>query len=55
VSVAPYENPKMIKLIKQHGYKAISDPYIKTAIFYNEDGTAFDKTYTRVDLKKLFN
>lgn len=55
VSVDPIENPKMIKLIKKHGYEAISDPYLKKAIFYNDDGTTYHKTYTRIDLKKLLN
>ena len=53
VSVDPIENPKMIKLIKRHGYEAISEPYIKKAVFFNSDGTPYDKTYTRIDLKKL--
>lgn len=53
VSVDPIENPKMIKLIKRHGYKAISEPYIKKAVFFNSDGTPYDKTYTKIDLKKL--
>ena len=53
VSVDPIENPKMIKLIKKQGYEAISEPYIKKAIFFNDDGTSYDKTYTRIDLKKL--
>lgn len=52
VSVDPIENPKMIKLIQRHGYEAISTPYSKTATFYNVDGTTFEKTYTRIDLKK---
>ena len=33
VSVDPIENPKMIKLVKRHGYEAISEPYIKKAVF----------------------
>ncbi|GAM12375.1 hypothetical protein SAMD00020551_0508 [Mesobacillus selenatarsenatis SF-1] len=45
----------MIKLINQHGYKAVSEPYLKNAIFYNEDGTTYNKTYTRVDLRKMLN
>lgn len=53
VSVDPIENPKMIKLIKKQGYEAISEPYIKKAISFNDDGTSYDKTYTRIDLKKL--
>ena len=52
VSVDPIENPKMIKLITKHGYEAISEPYIKTAIFYNDDGTTYEKTYSRIDLKR---
>ena len=55
VSVDPIENPKMIKLIAKLGYEAISEPYLKTAIFYNEDGTTYEKTYSRIDLKKLLN
>ena len=55
VSVDPIENPKMIKLITKHGYEAIAEPYVKSAIFYDEDGTTYDKTYTRIDLKKLLN
>lgn len=55
VSVDPIENPKMISLIKRHGYQPISEEYLKTAIFYNEDGTTYNKTYTRIDLKKLLN
>lgn len=55
VSVDPVENPKMIKLINKHDYKAISDPYFKKATFYKVDGMSYDKTYTRIDLKKLLN
>ncbi|MGE7925791.1 GNAT family N-acetyltransferase [Viridibacillus arvi] len=55
VSVDPIENPKMIKLIKRLGYEAISEPYLKKANFFNDDGTSYDKTYTRIDLKKVFN
>ena len=53
VSVDPVENPKMIKLIKKHGYKTISDRYSKKAVYYNDDGTTYNKTYTRIDLRKL--
>lgn len=53
VSVDPIENPKMVKLMKTHSYETISDPYIKKAIFYNTDGSSYDKTYIRIDLKKL--
>lgn len=45
----------MIKLIKKHGYEAISEPYLKSAIFYNQNGTTYNKAYTRIDLKKLLN
>ena len=55
VSVDPIENPRMIKLIGKHGYEPISDPYLKKAIFYNDDGTTYNKAYTRIDLKKLLN
>ncbi|MFS0861956.1 GNAT family N-acetyltransferase [Fredinandcohnia sp. 179-A 10B2 NHS] len=55
VSVDPIENPKMIKLITKLGYQSISDPYEKTAIYYNNDGSSYEKTYTRVDLKKLID
>jgi len=55
VSVDPIENPKMIKLITKHGYEAISEPYLKSAIFYNQNGTTYEKTYTRIDLKRLLN
>lgn len=55
VSVDPLENPKMIKLIGKHGYQPISEPYLKKAIFYNDDGTTYNKTYTRIDLRKLLN
>lgn len=55
VSVDPVENPKIIKIIKKHGYEVISDPYSKEAVFYNDDGTTYNKTYTRIDLKKLLN
>ncbi|PWW26639.1 acetyltransferase (GNAT) family protein [Cytobacillus oceanisediminis] len=53
VSIDPIENPKMINLVIKHGYKAISEPYKKRATFYNEEGKSYDKTYTRVDFKKL--
>jgi GNAT superfamily N-acetyltransferase len=53
VSVDPIENPKMIRLIKRHGYQPISEEYLKTAMFYSEDGTTYNKTYTRIDFKKL--
>ncbi|MBB6021757.1 GNAT superfamily N-acetyltransferase [Paenibacillus sp. JGP012] len=52
VSVDPVENPQMIKLISAHGYHAISEPYTKQAVYYNEDGTSYEKTYIRIDLKK---
>nr|WP_145401959.1 GNAT family N-acetyltransferase [Paenibacillus xylanexedens] len=52
VSVDPVENPKMIKLISAHGYHADSEPYNKQAVYYNEDGTSYEKTYIRIDLKK---
>jgi GNAT superfamily N-acetyltransferase len=55
VSVDPIENPKMIKLMTKLGYYEISKPYIKSTIFYNPDGTTYDKTYTRIDLKKSLN
>jgi GNAT superfamily N-acetyltransferase len=55
LSVDPIENPKMISLIKRHGYQPVSEEYLKTAIFYNEDGTTYNKTYTRIDLKKLLH
>ncbi|WP_160036974.1 GNAT family N-acetyltransferase [Paenibacillus sp. An7] len=55
VSVDPIENPKMIKLITKLGYKKITEPYSKTSLFHNEDGIAYEKTYTRVDLKKSLN
>lgn len=55
VSVDPIENPKMIELIKNHGYKVISEPYIINAIYYDNDGVPYTKTYTRIDLKKLLN
>ncbi|WIV21016.1 GNAT family N-acetyltransferase [Paenibacillus polygoni] len=55
VSVDPIENPKMIKLITKLGYKQITEPYSKTARFHNEDGIAYEKTYTRIDLKKSLN
>ncbi len=54
VSVDPIENPKMIKLMIKLGYEAISTPYSKSAIYYKEDGTTYDKTYTRIDFKKVF-
>ncbi|CAI6052330.1 hypothetical protein PAECIP112173_01443 [Paenibacillus sp. JJ-100] len=52
VSVDPVENPKMIKLISKHGYQAISEPYPKKAVYYNEDGSSYEKEYIRMDLKK---
>lgn len=55
VSVDPIENPKMVKLIKKHSYETISEPYIKKAIFYDSDGSSYDKTYQRIDLKKILN
>ncbi|PQP81744.1 N-acetyltransferase [Paenibacillus sp. PCH8] len=55
VSVDPVENPKMIKLISKHGYSAISEPYSKDAIYYNEDGSGYEKTYTRIDFKKILS
>lgn len=55
VSVDPIENPKMIKLIGKHGYEPISDPYLKKATFYNDNGTTYNKTYTRIDLRKSLN
>lgn len=52
VSVDPVENPKMIKLISEHGFHAMSEPYSKQAIYHSEDGSSYEKTYIRVDLKK---
>jgi len=52
VSVDPVENPRMIKLISKYGYHAISEPYSKQAVYYNEDGSSYEKTYIRMDLKK---
>lgn len=45
----------MIKLITKLGYKRITEPYSRAALFHNEDGTTYEKTYTRVDLKRLLN
>ncbi|PAF31011.1 GNAT family N-acetyltransferase [Paenibacillus sp. 7516] len=55
VSVDPFENPKMIKLITNLGYKRITEPYSRTALFQNKDGITYEKAYTRVDLKKSLN
>ncbi|WP_274310136.1 GNAT family N-acetyltransferase [Solibacillus daqui] len=52
VSVDPFENPKMVRLVTTLYYVAISEPYEKSAIYYNEDGTTYEKTYLRVDFKK---
>ena len=52
VSVDPVENPKMVQLVTALGYKAICEPYKKSAIYYYEDGTTYDKTYMRIDYKK---
>ena len=52
VSVDPIENPKMLKLVINLGYIPISEPYSKTAIYYHTDGTPYEKTYIRADLKK---
>lgn len=52
VSVDPVGNPKMIELINKHGYKVMSAPYFKKAVYYNNDGTTYNNTYKRVDLKK---
>lgn len=49
VSVDPIENPKMVQLVTNLGYNAICEPYEKSAIYYYEDGTTYDKTYVRVD------
>lgn len=55
VSVDPIGNPKMIKLITKLGYKRITEPYSRTALFHNEDGTTYEKNYIRVDLKRSLN
>ena len=56
VSVDPINNPKMIQLITNLGYKPICEPYKKTAIFYDATGQPYEQTYMRVDFKKsLFN
>lgn len=52
VSVDPIENPKMVQLVTTLQYVGISEPYGKSAIYYNEDGTTYEKTYMRVDFKK---
>jgi hypothetical protein len=55
VSVDPIENKKMIHLITKLNYHPICEPYVKTAVFYKEDGTASNHTYTRIDLKKILD
>lgn len=55
VSVDPIESPEMIKLITKLGYEVICEPYIKTATFYNNNGTTYEKTYSRIDLKKTLS
>lgn len=55
VSVDPIGNPKMIKLLTKLGYKRITEPYSRTTLFHTEDGTTYQKTYTRVDLKRSLN
>ncbi|MCH7323367.1 GNAT family N-acetyltransferase [Solibacillus sp. MA9] len=52
VSVDPIENPRMVKLVTTLHYVAICEPYGKSAIYYNEDGATYEKTYMRVDFKK---
>lgn len=52
VSVDPIENPKMVKLVTNLGYSPICEPYEKSAIYYYEDGTTYDKAYVRIDFKK---
>lgn len=42
-------------LLTKLGYKRITEPYSRTALFHNEDGTTNEKTYTRVDLKRSLN
>ncbi|MEK4849794.1 GNAT family N-acetyltransferase [Paenibacillus sp. FSL H7-0756] len=54
-SVDPLENPRMIQLVTRLGYQAVTEPYLKTAIFYKEDGTAYETTYTRIDWQKRLN
>jgi N-acetylglutamate synthase-like GNAT family acetyltransferase len=55
VSVDPIENKKMIHLITKLNYHPICEPYVKTAVFYKEDGTAYNHTYTRIDLNKILD
>lgn len=55
VSVDPLDNPRMMQLITRLGYQAVTEPYLRTAVFYKEDGTEYETTYTRVDLHKQLN
>ncbi|WP_339251480.1 GNAT family N-acetyltransferase [Paenibacillus sp. FSL P2-0136] len=55
VSVDPLDNPRMIQLITRLGYQAVTEPYLRTAVFYKEDGSEYETTYTRVDLHKRLN
>lgn len=53
VSIDPTESPDMIRLIKKHGYHALqSEPYSVTSVFYDSNGKAFEKTYSRIDFRK---
>ncbi len=52
VGVASEENPKMLMLLISLGYYALSAPYQKNVLYYNEDGKAYTHTYKRIDLKK---
>lgn len=45
----------MIQLITKQGFEKNSESYIRTAIFYNDDGTTFEKTFTSMDLKKALS
>lgn len=53
VSIDPAESPAMIRLARRHGYRAMqSEPYPVTDTFYDENGTPFEKYYTRLDFRK---
>lgn len=53
VSIDPSESAEMICLAKKLSYVPIQpEPYLVSAIYYDQDGQPYEKQYFRVDFKK---
>jgi GNAT superfamily N-acetyltransferase len=53
VSIDPNESAEMICLAKKLSYMPIQpQPYLVSAIYYDQDGQPYEKQYFRIDFKK---